>query len=118
MKKRILIIDDEENMRHMMTELLTAHGYEVDSLSDAIQALKKIEAAFYNFIFCDIRMPGMDGMELLARIKQLAPATLVIIITAFGAVDVAVAAIKAGAHDYITKPFSRSDLIQRIESLA
>nr|MDA8404236.1 response regulator [Desulfobacteraceae bacterium] len=65
MEKRILIIDDEKNMRHMLTALLTESGFSVDSAADGAEALQKIEETSYNFVFCDIRMPNMDGMAFL-----------------------------------------------------
>ena len=111
MKKRILIIDDEENMRHMMTALLNESGYEVDSLPDAVKAQKKIQETFYHFIFCDIRMPNMDGMTFLKSSGEILKNSNVIMMSAYGTIDTAIEAMKFGAYDYISKPFKPDEIL-------
>jgi two-component system response regulator AtoC len=111
MKKRILIIDDEENMRHMLTTLLVENDYEVDSLPDALQALKKIQDTFYHFIFCDIRMPNMDGMTFLKSSGEMLKHSSVIMMSAYGTIDTAIEAMKLGAYDYISKPFKPDEVL-------
>lgn len=111
MKKRILIIDDEENMRHMLTALLTESGYEVDALPDAVLAQKKIQETFYHFIFCDIRMPNMDGMTFLKSSGDVLQNSNVIMMSAYGTIDTAIEAMKLGAYDYISKPFKPDEVL-------
>jgi two-component system, NtrC family, response regulator AtoC len=111
MKKRILIIDDEENMRHMLTALLKESGYEVDSLHDAAVAQKKIQDVFYHFIFCDIRMPNMDGMTFLKSSGEMLQNSNVIMMSAYGTIDTAIEAMKHGAYDYISKPFKPDEVL-------
>jgi two-component system, NtrC family, response regulator AtoC len=111
MKKRILIIDDEENMRHMLSVLLTENGYDVDSLPDAILALEKIQDSFYHFIFCDIRMPNMDGMTFLKSSGEKLKNVNVIMMSAYGTIDTAIEAMKLGAYDYISKPFKPDEVL-------
>ena len=111
MEKRILIIDDEENMRHMLTALLTGSGFIVDSVSDGMQAMQKIEDIHYNFIFCDIRMPNMDGMTFLKTAGDKLEDVNVIMMSAYGSIDTAVEAMKIGAYDYISKPFKTDEVL-------
>lgn len=111
MSKRVLIIDDEENMRHMMTALLTESGFIVEAVSDGMEALQKIEAASYNFIFCDIRMPNMDGMAFLKHAADKLENTNVIMMSAYGSIESAVEAMKLGAYDYISKPFKTDEIL-------
>jgi two-component system, NtrC family, response regulator AtoC len=111
MKKRILIIDDEENMRHMLTALLTESGYDVNSLPNAVMALHKIKDSFYDFIFCDIRMPNMDGMEFLKSSGEMLKNSNVIMMSAYGTIDTAIEAMKLGAYDYISKPFKPDEVL-------
>jgi two-component system, NtrC family, response regulator AtoC len=111
MKKRILVIDDEENMRHMLTALLTQSGYEVESLPDAALALKKIQDTVYQFIFCDIRMPNMDGMTFLKSSGEMLQNSNVIMMSAYGTIDMAIEAMKLGAYDYISKPFKPDEVL-------
>lgn len=111
MKTNILIIDDEENMRHMLTALLTEKGYSVDSVSDGVLAINKIKESFFNFIFCDIRMPNMDGMTFLKSSGELLKDSHVIMMSAFGTIDTAIEAMKLGAYDYISKPFKPDEVL-------
>lgn len=103
--KRLLVIDDEANMRHMLTSLLERVGYEVDAASDGLEALGIVTERSYHFILCDIRMPGMGGMEFLKQAREHILATPLIMMSAYGTIDIAVEAMKLGAYDYISKPF-------------
>lgn len=108
---RILVIDDEENMRHMLSVILKDEGYEVDTCPDAISGLKMLQDHCYNLILCDLCMPQMDGLSFLKEsILRHGDAT-VIVMSAYGTIDTAVEAIKAGAYDYIPKPFRRHEII-------
>ncbi|MBW1916604.1 MAG: sigma-54-dependent Fis family transcriptional regulator [Deltaproteobacteria bacterium] len=102
--KDILIVDDDEFVCHSLREMLSYEGYLVDSSIDGIDALQKLKSNQYAIILSDIRMPGMDGIELLKEYKGKDSDAVVILITAHGHIDGAVEAIKLGAYDYITKP--------------
>ncbi|MGB0588342.1 MAG: sigma-54-dependent transcriptional regulator [Myxococcota bacterium] len=109
---RILIVDDEANMRMVLRAMLTREGYEVDDAADGLAALAALERSGgdVQVIITDLRMPGLDGMGLLERIVTEYPGRPVVMITAHGSVDTAVEAMKAGAFDFVTKPFDAGDL--------
>jgi len=100
----ILIVDDEPLIRELLSEVLEKDGYQVVSVSNGHQALRKIRQNYFDVVITDVRMPEMDGITLLKKIKELSPATSVIVITAYGSIDDAVKAMKMGASDYLTKP--------------
>ena len=101
----ILIVDDELSVRDSLSNWFIEDGYSVDTAEDAKIALKKIEAFNFHIILVDIKLPGMDGLELNRRIKSINEETVVIVMTAFASVDSAVQALKDGAYDYVCKPF-------------
>ena len=107
---KILIVDDEKIVRESLSEWFVEDGYQVDSAKDALDALDKLNKTRYDIYFLDIKMPGMDGMELHHRIREIDQNAVVIMITAYAAVDTAVKALKDGAFDYITKPFDPDNL--------
>ena len=111
-KPRILVVDDEPNMRTILSGLLGREGYKVEVASDGAEALKTLKATGGQFhvIVTDLRMPGIDGMEVLAKVTELYPGRPVVMITAHGSVDTAVEAMKHGAFDFITKPFDAGEL--------
>jgi len=100
----ILIVDDEFSVRDSLFKWFREDGYNVDTAENGGIALKKIQDTKWDLILLDIKMPGMDGMELQKRIKEIDSGIIVIMITAFAAVDTAVQALKVGAYDYVTKP--------------
>jgi two-component system response regulator PilR (NtrC family) len=102
---RVLIVDDEPSLCDVLTISLRRAGYEAASATDPAEALKAIEAGGYDVVVQDLRMPRMDGLELLRRIKKSRPETIVIIMTAFSDWDRAVEAMRHGAYDYLRKPF-------------
>jgi len=108
--KNLLIIDDEENMRHMLAALLKKSGYLPDTASDGNEGLKKIDETLYDFILCDLKMPGMDGMAFLRAAKEKLGGTTVIMMSAYGSIDTALEAMKLGAYDYISKPFKTDEV--------
>ncbi len=114
-RSRILIVDDDESLREFLEILLTKEGYEVCSASKGEEALKIIETDNVCLVISDIRMPGMDGVELLRKIKAGRPGLPVVLITAFASLDSAVAAMKEGAWDYLTKPFRIEELRKVVE---
>ncbi len=109
-KISLLIVDDEESVRDSLYNWFIEDGYYVDCAENAKQALSMLESRDYDIILADIKMPGMDGMEMHRRIKSLNKDSIVIIMTAFASVETAVQALKDGAYDYITKPFDPDDL--------
>lgn len=111
----ILVVDDEEKMQHLLTIMLVRQGYSVDRAGDGLTALEMIKANPYDMVISDIRMPGMDGMELLAAIKELDIPCPVVFITAYATVDSAVEAMRRGVADYITKPFEEERILLTVE---
>nr|MCU0356885.1 sigma-54 dependent transcriptional regulator [Cyclobacteriaceae bacterium] len=115
-KISILIVDDEESVRDSLNGWFIEDGYATECAEDALAALSKLESGTYDIILADIKMPGMDGLEMLKRIKTMRPAQIVIMMTAFATVDTAVQALKDGAFDYVTKPFDPDDLSHLIRN--
>lgn len=110
MKAKILVIDDDNSLRRVLEYNLQEEGYDVKAASSGEEGLYWFGQAKPDLVITDMKMTGMDGLMVLKSIKERSPETLVIIITAFGTVDVAVEAMKSGAYDYITKPFNRDEL--------
>ena len=115
-KISILIVDDEESVRDSLFNWFIEDGYRVECAENARKALSILESENFDIILADIKMPGMDGLEMLKRIKSLRQDSIVIIITAFATVDTAVQALKDGAFDYVTKPFDPDDLSHLIRN--
>lgn len=111
---RILVADDEPNLRRVLSAILTREGYEVTQAADGAEALERLDSAV-DVVITDLKMPRVDGMEVLRTVSAEHPAIPVIMITAFGSVDNAVAAVKAGAFDYIEKPFEQGQIRQIVE---
>ncbi|MBU0485246.1 MAG: sigma-54 dependent transcriptional regulator [Proteobacteria bacterium] len=111
----VLVVDDEPNYRLILSELLIEEGYEVFIADSGEKALKIIEDTDLDLVLTDMRMEGLDGMELLRRVKDENSDLPVIMITAFGEVDKAVAAMQAGAFNYLTKPFNNEELLVNIK---
>src|ERR1700675_5184067 len=109
MKPRILVVDDEEKLRRVIELQLTAAGFDVDKAASAEEGLRLAERA--DLILTDLKLPGMDGLELLAAIRRQNMQSPVIVMTAFGTIEVAVEAMKAGAVDFLLKPFSLDHLM-------
>lgn len=110
MKKRVLIIDDEKNIRLTLSQCLETVGYEVDTAISGDHGLTKYSENKYDIILLDMKMPGIDGMEVLRRLKSQDPLQNVIMITAHGTIETAVEAMKLGAIDYIRKPFTPEEI--------
>jgi two-component system response regulator AtoC len=109
-KKRLLIIDDEENMRHMLTAMLKNFDYEVQSAADGQQGLRLMDETDFDFVLCDIKMPNMDGMTFLSEAGKRKGETTIIMMSAYGSIETAIAAMKNGAYDYISKPFKADEV--------
>jgi len=110
MERKILVIDDDISFRRVLEYNLQEEGHEVFTAASGAEGLAIFDTQQPSLVITDMKMPGMDGLQVLKAVKERSPATLVIIITAFGAVDAAVEAMKLGAYDYITKPFNRDEL--------
>ena len=114
-KTRILIIDDEPLMRISISDALKEEGYLVSETGSGKEGTETIRGASSDIVITDLRLPDTDGIEVLKACKRYSPETFVILITAFGSVDTAVEAMKYGAYDYITKPFSMDELLLMIK---
>jgi two-component system, NtrC family, response regulator AtoC len=109
--RSILVVDDDPAMRHLLSVILTDHGWEARAVATAQDALKELEARDCDLVLTDVRMPGMDGLALLREIQRLRPELTVIVMSAYGAQDAALEAMKAGAYDYLSKPFKRDEVV-------
>jgi two-component system response regulator AtoC len=112
--ERILIVDDDEALRESLALVLSAEGYEVSSAPDGAAALALVTEATFEVVLCDLRMPGMDGMELIPQLARRAPATTILMMSAYGTADLAIEAMKRGAYDYLAKPFQPSEVLLAI----
>jgi len=113
---KILVIDDERSIRNTLKDILEYEKYEVDLAEDGIKALEKVKTAEYDIILCDIKMPGMDGIEVLEKLGEFTPDTPVVMISGHGNIDTAVDSIKKGAFDYIEKPLDLNRLLITIRN--
>ena len=112
---RILIVDDEPNARNALAELLRDEGYETEMASDGNKALPLLDSFDPDVVLTDLKMPGLDGLGLLERGKELSPHAAFVVMTAFGSIDTAVEAIKKGAENYLTKPVDLHALSALVE---
>jgi two-component system response regulator PilR (NtrC family) len=103
--EKILVVDDEQSLREVLSIMLKRAGYAVTSVSDGEEAIEQLQKEIFDLVITDLRMPKVDGMEVLRAVKSASPETVVLIITAFATADSAVEAMKQGAYDYLTKPF-------------
>ncbi len=113
----ILIVDDEKIVRESLYKWFLEDGYRVDTAENAAEALRKLQLATFDIAFVDIKMPGMDGLELQRHLKEVDKSLTVVIITAFASVDSAVRALKAGAYDYVTKPIDPDELTHIVSNI-
>jgi DNA-binding NtrC family response regulator len=113
---RILVVDDDVNIRKTMEAILSSEGYTVDLAEDGKEAIRKSESATYNIALIDIRLPDMDGVELLTRMKDTVPRTRKIIITGYPSVQNAIEAVNRKADTYLVKPVDLEKLLIIIET--
>ncbi|MDP2271539.1 MAG: sigma-54 dependent transcriptional regulator [Archangium sp.] len=117
MKHRILVIDDEQNARDALKTILTEEGYEVGEAGDGEAGLAALSSFRPDAVLCDIRMPKMDGLTLLARARADGHTCTFVMVTAFASIETAVQAMKAGAEDYVTKPVDVSSVLAKLEKV-
>jgi len=113
---KILVIDDERSIRNSLKEILIDEGYEVEVAENGVQGLSMVEKEKYDVIFCDIKMPEMDGMEVLDKLMQMGIDAAVVMISGHGDIDTAVESIKKGAFDFIQKPLDLNRILITIKN--
>ena len=113
----ILVVDDDESLRRLCSRILASRGYEVHTAADGEEAVRKIQAQAYRVVLLDLKMPGMDGIECLKRLKSEGCRADVVMMTGYGNVPIAVEAMKVGARDFIEKPFEPKDLQAMLEDI-
>jgi len=109
-KGRILVVEDERSMREVLRILLEEEMYEVTSAADGEAGIELIKKDIFDLVITDIKMPRADGFEVLKKVKEISPDTIVIMITAFGTTESGIEAMKLGAYDYINKPFKIDEI--------
>jgi len=114
-KKRILVVDDEKTVLESFREILELKGYSVDTAETGREAIEKSKANIYNLALLDIRLPDMEGTELLVRMKETTPKMIKIMVTGYPSLQNAVEAVNKGADGYIVKPVSMDELLRKIK---
>jgi len=109
--QRVLVVDDEENIRHMLRLMLRRAGYEVDTASDGLEALEALRGQPYDVVLLDLRMPRMDGLTFLEEVQQTQHGATIIVMSAYGSAETAIQAMKKGAYDYVNKPFESEEVL-------
>lgn len=107
---RILVVDDEETICELCVRTLRRYGYEVDSTTSSVQALEMLRQQAYDLLLLDVRMPQIDGLELMRRVRQFAPDIAIVVMTGYASVEAAIEAVKQGASDFLPKPFQLDNL--------
>ena len=115
MAPKILIVDDEGAVRESLSALLTVEGYQTDTAESGERALEILREAEFDLVLLDIRMPGLDGVEVMHEMRKYHPETRIIIITGYGSLESAIEAIRAGAQDYLLKPYGAEDILVSIQ---
>ena len=115
--RRILVVDDEAAARTGLERILGGEGYLATSAANGEEAIEVAKREAFDAVITDLRMPGISGIELIAELRELSPHVPVVVATAFGDVQSAVQAMRAGADDYVTKPFSPKELVARVRAL-
>ena len=111
----ILVVDDEEAFRYLLTSLLTSTGYKVDTANDGVTAINAIQTGYYDVVLLDVRMPNVDGIEVLKFIQENFPGTETVMLTGVNDVRIAVECMRLGAYDYINKPTTSDELLSTIQ---
>ena len=116
-KIRILVVDDELSIRESLSGWLKRGGYQVDTEADGLAALARSQENYYDIMLIDVKMPEMDGLSLLKKLKETESETAILMMTAYGDIHDAVETIKLGAYDYLLKPFELEELNFTLEKL-
>ena len=116
MKARILVVDDEETMRRSLADILRLEGYQVSAVSNGAAAVDALKRDPYDLMLLDLKMPGIDGLEVLRKATRVAPHTLVIFLTAHGSLESAIEALRQNAFDYLLKPSSPQQIVKSVEA--
>ena len=115
-RRRILVVDDRLEMAETLSDGLRDHGYDAEPVSSPFTAVKMLETQTFDAVVTDLRMPGMDGLQLLAHARRLAPERPVIVMTAYGAIDTALESMRQGASHHLLKPFRLEELLSVLRS--
>ena len=116
MSKKILVVDDEKAIRSALKDILSFEGFEVEEAVDGVEAIKKIKENEYDCILCDIKMPKMDGVEVLEAVKKIKPEIPMVMISGHGDLETAVNTMRLGAFDYISKPPDLNRLLNTVRN--
>jgi len=114
MKCQILLVDDEKTMVKYLSKRLIKKGFDISAVYNGLDALEQVKAADFDVVLLDVLMPGMNGIETLKEIKKIKPRTEVIMLTGHASVEVGIEGMKAGAFNYIMKPFDPNELVAEI----
>ena len=112
----ILVVDDESSIRFFLSEALDRDGYQVTTAQDGYEALEQLRHDHFDLVLLDLRMPGINGMQVLERLHEQSPETAVIVLTAHASLETAVQALRQGAHDYLAKPIKTVELRESVRS--
>ncbi|MFW6035598.1 MAG: response regulator [Halothermotrichaceae bacterium] len=115
--KKILVVDDEKNVRLTLDKALSNKGYQVETAINGEEGLEKVEESNFHVILLDMKMPGLDGIDVLKELKDMNIDSRVVMITGFGSVETAVETMKLGAVDYLRKPFKPSEILEVVEDV-
>ncbi len=114
---RVMVVDDEKTIRETLSEVLADEGYQVCAKANGAEAVEEIRENDYDVVICDIRMPGMDGTDVLEKISEISPQTFVIMVTAYATLETALQSLRKGAYDYIVKPLAFDEILTKIDHL-
>lgn len=113
-RRRVLVVEDEENMRNLLSQLLRQEGFDVDTAADGDAALRKASSGEFDLVLLDVRIPDKDGMQVLRELRREDPGAVVMIVTGYATLEMAVEAMREGAFDYISKPFKKDELLLKV----
>ncbi|MCO6429626.1 MAG: sigma-54-dependent Fis family transcriptional regulator, partial [Deltaproteobacteria bacterium] len=113
----VLIIEDDENLRASIAGSLTSHGYQVSTACSSKEGLAQVQREQFDIVLTDLQLPEMDGINLIQKMRKLDSEADLVLMTAYGSSDIAIDALKAGAHDYISKPFSVDELLLTLRKI-
>lgn len=116
MKAKILVVDDEETMRKSLADILRLEGYQVMTLSNGEAAIEMIKKESFDLLLLDLKMPGVDGIEVMRAAGEITPDTMIIMLTAHGSLQSAIEAIRGNAFDYLLKPSSPAQIVQAVQA--